>query len=487
MRIIPVILLALAYSPGLHAQNEADIRRFSSNYHFGTARHSALGGAMGALGGDLSAVFTNPASIAVFRFSEVGMSAGMELNSIQSTFLDNTSTSSTSRVVVNNAGLVLANETRNPYWKSFNVGISYNRFNTFNDELNLTGLVDYEQSLVRDFVQEANGFFPDELSPISARLAWEAFVIDNPDSSSNYVGEYIEGDRIRQTLSSSRNGRMGETAITFGGNYNDVFYVGGSLNFQSIRYESLTSTTEALVFPEGVSALSSYTYNEELLLDGLGVNLRLGFIAKAGDYIRIGCSVTTPTTFSITEEYSYSINANWTPALIGNPFFQDGFFEYRLRTPWRYMASVAGFIGKKGFISAQYEYANIAAGELREQNGSGQQAFFDQSNAIAAEFFTGSNTLRIGAEYRAAKQLFLRAGFAHFNNTIPDLDQFANGANLNRLQYSGGLGYRKALWSLDASYTLSRFDELYQVVSGGPIATLENKLGLITVSFSYRL
>lgn len=49
------ILLGL----GATAQNEADVLRYSSQYVLGTARFTGLGGAMGALGGDMQRTEAN--------------------------------------------------------------------------------------------------------------------------------------------------------------------------------------------------------------------------------------------------------------------------------------------------------------------------------------------------------------------------------------------------------------------------------------------
>ena len=53
------------------AQSENDIVRYSVTPNNGSARVSAMGGAFGALGGDLSNTNNNPAGIGVFRRSEV--------------------------------------------------------------------------------------------------------------------------------------------------------------------------------------------------------------------------------------------------------------------------------------------------------------------------------------------------------------------------------------------------------------------------------
>ena len=44
-----------------HSQTFEDVLRYSSFYNEGTARFNSMGGAFGALGGDLSAISINPA------------------------------------------------------------------------------------------------------------------------------------------------------------------------------------------------------------------------------------------------------------------------------------------------------------------------------------------------------------------------------------------------------------------------------------------
>ena len=61
----------LLLSLSLSAQGEVDALRFSREDLYGTARAMSMGGAFGALGGDLTGVNTNPAGIAVYRSSEV--------------------------------------------------------------------------------------------------------------------------------------------------------------------------------------------------------------------------------------------------------------------------------------------------------------------------------------------------------------------------------------------------------------------------------
>lgn len=61
----------LLFSAGMYAQGEVEALKFSRHDLYGTARSMAMGGAFGALGGDITGVSINPAGIAVYRSSEV--------------------------------------------------------------------------------------------------------------------------------------------------------------------------------------------------------------------------------------------------------------------------------------------------------------------------------------------------------------------------------------------------------------------------------
>ncbi|MGL5620626.1 MAG: UPF0164 family protein, partial [Tannerellaceae bacterium] len=66
------------------AQGEMDAYRYSQTEVTGTARSMSMGGAFGALGGDISSIAINPAGMAVFRKSEVATTlslSGIKTNS----------------------------------------------------------------------------------------------------------------------------------------------------------------------------------------------------------------------------------------------------------------------------------------------------------------------------------------------------------------------------------------------------------------------
>lgn len=70
-------LFSLALSAGsitpLMAQSAIDAMRLTQQDMKGTARFMSMGGAFGALGGDLTTISQNPAGIGVYRSNEIGI------------------------------------------------------------------------------------------------------------------------------------------------------------------------------------------------------------------------------------------------------------------------------------------------------------------------------------------------------------------------------------------------------------------------------
>lgn len=479
-------ILFTGFGLSVYAQNDADVQRYSSDFYFGTARFNGLGGAMGALGGDMSAVHLNPAGLGLFRFGTVSFTPAMESNTIMSDLGGNTLNENVTLPVINNTGLVLVNEITHPYWRSFNFGISYNRVNTFNDKLRVNSTLPANRSMMQDFAREATGFSPDQLSDFSAGLAYDGYIID-PDTLSpgNLYYPHVGDGDISQRQSAERQGRIGETSLNFAGNYDDRIYIGASINFQSVAYKSTIETMESPVDPQKTD-LINYAFREELETKGLGVNLKVGAIVKAGKIFRVGGSVQTPTTFSLTDNFQNSIDSKFRDPQERFTYSSPlGIFEYRIRTPWRFMGSVAAVIKDKGLISVQYEFSDFSSGKIKKASSGEYDADFSNTNAIVANSYTAMNILRVGAEYRLTKSFYARAGFAWFSN--PNKANEFGGVKLDRLQYGGGIGFRKAIWNIDLSYQLATKEEQYLINYSGINGKLLDHYSNIALTVGIRL
>ena len=84
-----VLFLFVFFSLSIKSQNLQEILNISLDKPNGTARFESMGGAFGALGGDLSAININPASSSVFNDNEYALTLGTEKKSNKSLFFNN--------------------------------------------------------------------------------------------------------------------------------------------------------------------------------------------------------------------------------------------------------------------------------------------------------------------------------------------------------------------------------------------------------------
>lgn len=475
-------VLGFAYSSV--AQNDADVSRYTSNYMLGTARFNAMGGAFGALGGDMSAIHVNPAGVGVFRFGEISFTPSLELNSIDAQLGANGFEELETTPVINNIGFVLTNEINShPDWRSINFSVSYNRLNTFNDRLILNDRVSGLNSLQYDFLFDAQGVPLSDLSNFTTGLAFDTYLIDTVGGPTSYAPLVSEDVNIDQHHDVEREGRLSETALTIGANYKDRLYIGVGFGFQTAEYKHEIRTTET-TDPAAGTDLDRYTFTERLHSQGLGVNFKLGAIYRVNDYFRLGASAQTPTIFSMSDSYSNSLTTYLlNPTESFSAESPAGYFEYRIRTPWRFMFGASGVFGKKAIVSAQYERTNYSDGELR--NASSGNADFSDANLTLNRDYTASDIFRAGLEYRLTSTFSVRGGFAYFGNPVSANEDFD--MQLDRFDYSAGLGFRKATWYIDATYRLAVFEQPYTISRASNLATLENQFSSVALTVGFRM
>ena len=78
--------LFLALPLAVSAQTLYDVTPFQENDLTGTSRFISMGGSMGALGGDISVMGTNPAGIALYRRSDFSITGSLNFNNTKATY-----------------------------------------------------------------------------------------------------------------------------------------------------------------------------------------------------------------------------------------------------------------------------------------------------------------------------------------------------------------------------------------------------------------
>ena len=93
-------------------------------------------------------------------------------------------------------------------------------------------------------------------------------------------------------------------------------------------------------------------------------------------------------------------------------FTDDGYiseFNYNLRTPWRFVASVAAVIGGRGILSFDYEYIGNQTMEAEDDYGND----FIDLNTDVDNYYKASHIFKVGAEYRLTDNFSIRAGYSY--------------------------------------------------------------------------
>jgi hypothetical protein len=107
-----LLLFLLSPTIKLLAQVPEDAIRLSWFPQNGSARSIAIGGAMGSLGGDISATFVNPAGLGFYKTREVVFTPGLFLNNLNANYRDNSTTSKKNNFGIGPSGFVVGTPDR---------------------------------------------------------------------------------------------------------------------------------------------------------------------------------------------------------------------------------------------------------------------------------------------------------------------------------------------------------------------------------------
>ena len=469
------ILLTLSAFFGYQsfAQNivSSDMLRFSQNYSWGTARAMGMGGAFGALGGDMTSLSINPAGIGVYRSSEFVFTPMVSYNTANSNFEGNTLKSEdfSNKFNLSNIGYIYNyNSNKDQGWVSASFGITYNRLNDFNRNVVMKN-PSATSSLLDEFVYYANGaptqtpyydhinkVAPGNLYEYYENLAWLTYAIDtvmyydgryhSDYSFDNTYGQYMERRR-------SIKGGIGEYAFSFGANYSNKLYLGMTIGVDHVNYNEVTNHNET--DQNGtIPNLSSFDFNEHLNIYGTGYNFKFGAIYKPVDMVRLGVAIHSPTFYTLSSEFYTSMDSYFDSGVAdGNTRASAESFTRSstnaLNTPWKAIFSGAITFQQAGLISVDYERLNYKNMRLSGDNA-------DQPNNDVSTQYKAVNNLRIGAEGKLDDIAF-RVGYGLYSTpyTSNELDY------INYTSYSAGVGYRGKSFFIDFAYVMLKYPDLY--------------------------
>lgn len=476
------IIVLLSGNIKLFAQgNEIDAFTLSTSELGGTARSMSMGGAFGALGGDLSVIGNNPAGLGVYRSSEISGTFDLSSVNTSTNWSGITADRNKKRFAADNYAFSLYFPTSADGIKNWSFGFSYNRLKNFKRSYLMSSkgqpysMADfvawraanafgYNNGISKDDLTLTDTYDPYNYNRLSGHwlsiLGYEAGMYDlYPSKSNHYLSAFGldpdgYGDVASPTRSSLRvneNGRSDEYNLGLGFNISDFLYFGVSLSIANLDYQYSSFYDDEF---QTNNRNGDYLYMENRLnTKGIGVSGNIGVILTL-DALRLGVAYNSPRYYDMTdyfaawagiEIYTYPDPKmdNFTP--------EDSYSEYRFSTPDKWIFSCAFVFGQSAIISSDYEimnYKNMLFTDRRDDAGF-------PANDFINEDYTYSHTLKLGAEVKPTRQFALRAGYmvqtspmckALVNNdvevlpagTIPHFTTVTKPTNY----YTAGLGYR---------------------------------------------
>lgn len=452
----------------------------------GTARFVGMGGAMSALGADLSVMGTNPAGIGLYRSWDLGMSfsGGWVTQRTRSNSTRNRSFDSYG--AVDNVGFVVANKVSNENALRFtNFGFNYRNVKRFGGKMgmasNLNGLSQTGQMAWQAY-ENVDNVFASDFDYNSPDGFYQKNYYDDPrigwltllgadgwliDATALDGGSYYGSDA--NNYSEVLSGGIDAYDFNLSFNLVDAVYLGVTLTAYDVDRRLESTYTE--YFDGG-----DYTLQNFYRTTGSGYDLKFGAILRpfVESSFRIGVSATTPTVYSL-RDYNSAIISSFVTFADGstiegsmdtfdeNAYGGDCYTDYTMIAPAKVNVSVGGTIGTSLALGAEYEYSNYGAAKLYYKDGNENTLMNDHT----AENFTGQHILRLGAEKMFPGSFYTRVGYNHLTGgykadawkMIPVNSVQTNTAYMNirsTNNFTCGVGFRGDTFYADAALLYSR-------------------------------
>ncbi len=489
-----IFLLALGLSiSNARSQDISDAMRYAQDNLTGTARFRAMGGAFGALGGDLSALNVNPAGSAVFSNNQMGLTLSNYNVKNNANYFGTTTKDATNSSDLNQAGAVFVfnNNNYNSNWKKVSFGINYENANNFDNNqfsagtnpnnsidqyfLNYANFSNNGAPVPQQFVNREpgesigdlysflgrnlpNSKFP-RLNGFDAQqafLGYQGFIInpvDENDPNSAFTSNVPAGADYYQENSVTSTGYNGKLSFNAATSYKDKIYLGINLNSHFTDYIRSSRFYEDNNAPlTNDFTVSRIQFDNDLNTYGTGFSFQLGAIAKLTNEVRLGLAYESSTWYTLTDELSQSlvaVSANTSGELdpdVVDPQVINVYEPYKLQTPSKLTGSFAYVLGKSGLISVDYAIKDYRNTKFKPENDSYFSAINNNMNSV----LDTTGELRIGAEYKI-DALSLRGGYRY------EQSPYKNKTTIGDLTgYSAGLGYNFGSTKVDLAYSYAK-------------------------------
>lgn len=482
-----MVALAVLTAVSAGAQTAYDVTKIANTDLNGTARFVGMGGAMGALGGDITTIGTNPAGIGIYRSNDAMFSISYSSIETESKFGGQTFNADKNRFSFDNAGFVISTKIGNQTALRYvNFGFNYKKAKSFNRTTTMSGQLAYSQTDL--MANQANQMYKegfdlwqlaqDKQNPYNnggigwlGALGFDAGLVmtdddSNPPFFNHPTSPYANYRGVER-------GGIDQYDFNVSFNIQDRVYLGFTLGASDVNYH------KSYFYSEDLGGGDDYNLSSENRIEGIGWNAKLGVIVRPFEEspLRIGLAIHTPTFYSLTYRTSAIIQSNlwYTDNATGEEFREHAEFdtyyelndkdmkrEFDLHTPWKYNVSLGYTAGSSLALGAEYEYEDYSSMKFYYPDG-GQMDYETQGVKSTNK---GVHTFRVGAEYKVIPQFAFRLGYnyssaAYKENAVKELPansintdtDFANMKSLSN--YTLGIGYRGSSFYADLAYQYS--------------------------------
>lgn len=375
-----LIVLSVGVAYFANAQDISTIRNtvdvYSNSSLNGSSKYNSMAGSMGALGGDVSVLNSNPAGIGVSIASEISGTLNIESNKNTTSYNGQSLKNKINNTDLGNTGGIATFQIDGASpWKFVNVGVNYSS----------QSIEDYSET------------------PGNNGIVYEINDADN-----NLIDELaFEGHAY------NRYGHLSKMSLGVGANYDNRLYFGAGLNF----HNAVLDQYDTAAFTDNTNITDIYNKQYTPFSESSnGFSASVGVIGKINPQFRVGAALETPTWWSISRVYSEYENPT------------DGTYaeERRLSSPMKATLSAAYVPSKNlainvdyslGLTKSKYRVDGPAETELNQ--------FFSNNASSLSE-------IKVGAEYRIM-DFRLRGGYGFASNPFDSM-------NINTIGNSGGVG-----------------------------------------------
>lgn len=486
--------LLLLGTATIGAQETYENTKLIDNDLNGTARYVGMGGALDALGADISVISSNPAGLGLVSKSRADVSFGLVSQPGVSAFQQGKPTNAS----FDQVGFVYV--MRNPRGDNngFNFAVNYHKSRNFDYILSAVGdLKNASQNTLSFLKAIYGGRAKDGTSIFNLEKAKDGMIRGTHPFTSQLDNLYYNNLMVDRNnavtystatgydMQRAHTGYIGTYDVSMSGAISPRFYFGGTIGFHDVHYTGTGEYVEDLVDISN-KPLTALMVHDEKTITGLGVDFKLGaiFLPIENSPFRIGLSLASPTFYNLTTNTSAYIRHNFG----SSQSIQNGYpggktnasYSFKILTPWNFGISFGHTVGNYLALGASYNFTDYGSMKTRVNEG-GEYDWYTDSyyetssndtnmNEHTKQTLKGVSTVKLGAEFRPVNNLALRAGYNYISpmyqtNAFKDGTVDSYGSNYSTAtdyvnwdstnRFTLGVGYQMKNFNIDLAYQYS--------------------------------